>query len=348
MRLRLSNQLLSLAIVITIFFISCSTEVGFPESGLTISVSKPDGILVSSTSECDIFLLHANPSKGYNYNAYFWLPRNIDASVVRLVVEPNNTGVGINEVEINNRVFNNVVSSSGRTVAEFMSLPFLMPAFDRTNIYTHALSSDAIKATGDLERVDLQLLAMIDDVIDYIHHVRGVRLKSEALLLGYSAGGMFSTHFTLLHPERVHAVAAGGNQAAFSLPFESIDGVGLNFPLGTSDYQSITGHAFSIEDWKKVRFLYVNGLNDTNDSINPTDCHPGDEPNIIKSIWGGSMKERTKTVYEYCNTVGANSQFFLYSDLGHGWYIDDVVKFFEANSRDSFVEIQSNHPTEKL
>ena len=59
------------------------------------------------------------------------------------------------------------------------------------------------------------------------------------------------------------------------------------------------------------------------------------------------MKERTKTVYEYCNTVGANSQFLLYSDLGHGWYIDDIVKFFKANSRDSFVKIV-NHPIERL
>lgn len=342
MKLRLSNQPRSLAIVIVILFfsISCSSEDRFPESELNIQVS--------GTSKQDIFLLHANPSQGYNYNAYFWLPRNIDTSIGRLVVEPNNTGVGLTEVETNNRVFNNVVSSSGRIVAESMSLPFLMPAFDRTNIYTHALSSDAIKATGDLERVDLQLLAMIDDVIDYIHSVRGVRLKNETLLLGYSAGGMFSTHFTLLHPERVHAVAAGGNQAAFSLPFESIGGISLNFPLGTSDYQSITGHEFSIEDWKKVRFLYVNGLNDTNDSINPTDCHPGDEPNTIKSIWGDSMKERTKTVYKYCISVEANSQFLLYSDLGHGWYIDDVVKFFKANSRDSFVKIESNHPIERL
>ena len=59
----------------------------------------------------------------------------------------------------------------------------------------------------------------------------------------------------LLYPERVKAIAAGG--CTHSLPFAEYGGENLPYPIGTYDYQTITGHAFDEQTFSAIpRYLY--------------------------------------------------------------------------------------------
>ena len=46
------------------------------------------------------------------------------------------------------------------------------------------------------------------------------------------------------------------------VPVSSIDGVVLNYPLGTNDYEGITGRSFDVQGWNQVAHLYLTGSKD--------------------------------------------------------------------------------------
>ena len=58
-----------------------------------------------------------------------------------------------------------------------------------------------------------------------------------ATLVGFSEGGLMSQLFTVLHPDKVHAVASGGVNGLLMLPVKSVDSVALPFPLGLADFR---------------------------------------------------------------------------------------------------------------
>lgn len=75
----------------------------------------------------------------------------------------------------------------------------LVPVFPRPTsnwqIYTHALDRDSLITTvSGLERIDLQLLAMIDDARQRLKE-RDVLIGNEVFLNGFSASGSFVNRF---------------------------------------------------------------------------------------------------------------------------------------------------------
>jgi len=77
-------------------------------------------------------------------------------------------------------------------------------------LYTQALDRNSLRADlpPDLLRIDLQLIAMIEDARERLLPM-GMHTDVKVFMWGFSATGMFVNRFTLLHPERVKAVASG-------------------------------------------------------------------------------------------------------------------------------------------
>jgi pimeloyl-ACP methyl ester carboxylesterase len=204
-------------------------------------------------------------------------------------------------------------------------MPFLMPVFPRTKSsplqYTHALDRDTVLVKeGDLRRIDLQLLAMINDAQRRLRG-DGYPMSAKVLLVGFSASGTFANRFALLHPERVAAVAIGGVNGIAMLPQETVGGVSLEYPLGTADYEMLFGKPFDLQAWRRVpQFLFM-GAQDENDAAAPEneDAYSDGERAVIGSVLSSRMMpDRWAAVERLYKTSGATAVFKTYPNIGHG------------------------------
>ena len=152
-----------------------------------------------------------------------------------LLVEPNNTGKLADDLAVHLAAARDLADKAiGGFVARELALPLLVPVFPRPEkeweLYTHQLDRDTLLvAAGPLQRLDLQLLAMIDDARARLAS-RGMNLPAKVLLTGFSASGSFVNRFTALHPERVQAAAAGGLNGNLILPLATLGGRELALP----------------------------------------------------------------------------------------------------------------------
>lgn len=130
-------------------------------------------------------------------------------------------------------------------------------------VFCHQLDSATIQyAPSEKEkRIDLQLLAMIDDARSMLQRC-GVSTHPRILSVGFSSSAVFATRFSFLHYPRVLATVAGGIGGLVPVPESCIDGVVLNYPLGTNDYFAITGREFDVKGWNQVAHLYITGSKD--------------------------------------------------------------------------------------
>ena len=114
--------------------------------------------------------------------------------------------------------------------------------------YYQQLSSDMMY-TDKPRRIDNEVNDVIDDALNRIEQISGVRMPSKIFLNGYSASGNFAQRFCLLHPERVDTAVIGG--ASGTIP--ALDNE-ISYPLGTGN---IPG--FDLDEYKKVKFKYYVG-----------------------------------------------------------------------------------------
>jgi hypothetical protein len=94
-------------------------------------------------------------------------------------------------------------------------------------------------ATPDkrLHRIDLQLLAMIDDARRRLG-ARDMPVREEVLMTGFSASGAFVNRFVVLHPARVMAAAAGAVNGMLMLPSSSLGTDRCSFRSGSPIFRS--------------------------------------------------------------------------------------------------------------
>src|SRR4030095_7351619 len=171
---------------------------------------------------------------------YLYVPKAVKArrGEVTLYVEPNNTGRPDDDLAVHARAAWKRAFRL-RHVAEELGTPVLVPVFPRParrgDVYTHALDRDVLTTDEPaLARLDLQLLAMIDDASARLV-AQGHRVSPRVLITGYSANGMFANRFALLHPERVLAAAVGSPGGWPLAPVDTWQGRSLRYPVGIAD-----------------------------------------------------------------------------------------------------------------
>jgi hypothetical protein len=220
-----------------------------------------------------------------------------------------------------------------------LKYPLLVPVFPRPKsdwkIYTHALDRDAILQKNNLlERLDIQLIKMIDNARDTLLKL-GYRTQKRVLLTGFSASGTFANRFSLIHPDRVFAVAAGGLNGLLMLPVKEINNRKLNYPLGTNDFKSLFNECFDSLSFKKIpQFLFMGKL-DENDAILFDDgFDPDERETVFKSLGIKMQPERWNTCMKIYKANNTNVTLITYDSIGHEHPLkikEDILSFFIAN-----------------
>jgi dienelactone hydrolase len=274
--------------------------------------------------------IDAAPAKGFHFPYLLHVPagaRSLPGRV--LLVEPNNTGRVSDDFDVHLRAARDLAERAiGGYLAKELQLPLLVPVFPRPETgwerYTHQLDRDTIVVPEDpLRRLDLQLLAMIDDARARLAG-DGVAVPREVFLTGFSASGTFVNRFTAIHPERVLAAATGGLNGILILPLEQLAGTALPYPLGVADFAEVTGHGFDAARWKAVpQFIYMGALDD-NDAVQFDDGYTSAEKAIVDAVIGARMQpDRWERCQELYREAGATATFRTYSGVGH--FTDEKV-----------------------
>ncbi len=284
----------------------------------------------------------ADPSRGFHFPYFLFLPDNIkSAEPVFLIIEPNNSGFVSDKLEEHKEKARRIATRDfyvGNYLAHELKMPLLVPVFPRPQsdwkIYSHALDRDVmLQKHTSLERLDIQLLAMVDDAKEQLE-LMGYHLHEQFFITGFSASGTFANRFTAIHPEKVKAMAAGGLNGLLLLPLETMNGEKLTYPVGTYDFQELFLRAFNPSEFAETpQFLFMGALDD-NDAIPYADAFDPDEQELIYRNLGREMQPmRWKNCQRIYACEGINAQFKTYEDIGHeitGEIKDDILEFFKS------------------
>lgn len=313
-------------IVTTIFF-AFSHIVCFAQN-LHTDIFEKDSIIV----------IEKNPTKGF-YNDYIlFIPKGTPLSKKTfLLVEPNNTGKLSDSMEVHKKhaIYLASVSSVGNNVSTELRIPLLVPVFPRpaskSLTYTHALDRDVmLEKSTELKRLDLQLLAMIKNSKEVLEKLK-IAIEDKIFMSGFSASATFTNRFSFLHPGNIQALAIGGFNGELMFPQDEINGVEINYPIGTHDFEKLFGQQFDFETYKSIpQYIYMGALDD-NDAVQFDDAYSKKERKIINNHIGATVQER----YLVCQKEYLNSHihatFKTVENVGHWTTPDmnlDVVKFF--------------------
>jgi hypothetical protein len=146
----------------------------------------------------------ANPANGYHADFYLYVsPKSKQAAksgeIITILVQPNNSGINSDDPSEHQQDAW-LTGYERQKIADELGVVLLVPAFIRPGedwfIYTHALDRDALITTrSDLARIDLQLIAMIDQARLTLTD-NGINTDDRIFIQGFSASGMFANRFT--------------------------------------------------------------------------------------------------------------------------------------------------------
>lgn len=271
--------------------------------------------------------------RSFRWPYYLWIPHGVAPNTV-ILVEPNNTG-GISDRE--NDHDGSALSLVGwrSKFAGRLNIPLLVPAFPRPRstwwIYTHALDVDTMTASKEgLERIDLQLIEMIDDARERLADLR-IRAGGAVLMMGFSASGQFTNRFAILHPDRILAAAAGSPGGWPLAPLPAWQGETLNYNVGIADAATLLGVDLDMEAVRAMPIMLYMGDSDTNDAVPYSDAYNDQQREQIYRLFGMTPVDRWPIAELIYDTAGMNSTFVLYPGVGH-WItdemFDDIADFF--------------------
>jgi hypothetical protein len=300
------------------------------------------GHIVEERTKDTLMKFSANKKAGFNFEYLVYLPKGVKTGVNNyLMVETTNTGLN-DTIGYHEQGARYAASKSGvgNYVAKKLQIPFLVPIFPRSQtnwtVYTHALDRDAMLSKGaDIDRLDLQLLAMIEDAKKQLAQ-QGYLLKDKFFLTGFSASGTSANRMSLLHPEKIKAVAAGGINAIAILPVSELNGQTLNYPLGIADVPKITGRKVNMKAFKTLPQLLYMGALDSNDAAAFSDGYSAEESKQVYEMMGKTLvPERWSFMQQMYWQNNVLAEFRTYPNIGHGTdkkINDDLVEFFKKNS----------------
>lgn len=305
---------------------------------ITSISSFSQGSILESTKSDTLFIINKNPEKGFFHDYILFIPKETPINKkTYLLVEPNNTGRPTDSIEVHKKYAIDLasISSVGNNVSTMLKIPLLVPVFPRPAaqelMYTHALDRDVmLEKSIELQRLDLQLLAMITDAKVVLNNM-GIKVDSKVFMNGFSASATFTNRFSFIHPKAIKALAIGGFNGELMLPQNKINGIKLNYPLGLNDFTDIFDKKFDVDSYKKIpQFIYMGKL-DENDAVQFDDAYSENERQIINNNIGKQVHERYLKCQELYLQKNISPLFKTYENVGH-WTTSDmnleVIKFF--------------------
>ena len=155
-------------------------------------------------------------------------------------------------------------------------------------------------------------------------------INEKVIMVGFSSSSLFSARFTFLHPERVSVAIGGGIGGLLPVPADKINGIEAIYPIGTYDFENITGTKFNLEEYKKTPQFYYQG---TKDKSNPfrrgAEDLTDEEYEIVKKLFVDGLPFEDKPVslkvstamwnnsQKYINQIVDNVKFESPKNLNH-------------------------------
>jgi dienelactone hydrolase len=283
----------------------------------------------------------ADPDAGFRSGYYLYVPRTLRRDAggqATLLVQPNNSGTASDDIGVQRRDAW-WTGFERRRIADQLGTPLLVPVFPRParawQVYTHALDRDTLTTRDPaLARLDLQLIAMIDDARARLA-AEGQPAAPRVLILGFSASGMFANRFTALHPERVRAAAIGSPGGWPIAPVAELDGTPLPYPAGIADLASLTGHGFHAAAFARVPQLIAMGSADDNDALDHADGWDQAMAADVDRLFGDTPVARWPRAEALYRRAGAHARFVLVAGVGHD------RKSLQARSTAFFAQVLS-------
>ena len=290
------------------------------------------------TRQDSLIVVKKEPAKGFFNDYILFIPKGtIRNKKTFLLVEPNNTGKLSDsmDVHLEHAIFIASKSSVGNNISTELKIPILVPVFPRPAskplTYTHALDRDVIQeeSTG-LKRLDLQLLEMIKDAGNVLKAMN-IDIADKIFMSGFSASGTFVNRFSFVHPEIIQALAIGGFNGELMFPLGKINGLKINYPIGTNDFEKIFNKKFDRAAYGSIpQFIYMGELDD-NDAVQFDDAYSDLERKIINDNIGATVQKRYGVCQKVYKDAGFNVTFKTYEKVGH-WTTSavnlEVIMFF--------------------
>lgn len=296
-----------------------------------------------------IVTVAAHPAAGFHHPYVLYLPAEVHGATARLLVETANSGISSDDPLVHEDAARWVLTQGhAADLADRVGSPMLIAAFARPSsqwlVYTHALDRDTLLATGDLERLDLQLCAMIRHARGWLAEEEGIATYAKVFLHGFSASGCFANRFTALQPGMVQAAVTGGLSGLPIYPVADIEGHALPFPIGVADLDALTGAPFDREGYGKVAQLIYMGAHDRSDALPFDDMWSSEERELIGRVAHERMyPERWSRSRAILEALELPVQLVTYEATGHEFREEvwrDIVAFYHANQGASFVPIE--------
>lgn len=267
----------------------------------------------------------ADPANGYHADFYLYVSPDAQRAAregkeITILVQPNNSGANSDDPEVH-RKDAWWTGFERYKIANELGVVLLVPAFIRPgadwHIYTHALDRDSLTTKReDLKRIDLQLIAMIDNARAELAKDT-IQTDEKILIQGFSASGMFANRFTILHPDRVKAATIGSPGGFPILPVSTYNGESLPYPAGIADFESLTGVPFDSIAYNSIPQLIYMGSLDDNDSLDFTDGWDESDAQFVDKLFGDDPFSRWDDAESIYHEAGANVQFLLVDGVGH-------------------------------
>lgn len=284
----------------------------------------------ANAQQFELVKVEANPAKGFQWPYYLTVPSSVKTPTV-LLVAPNNTGKSSDDQNVHDKAALELIVFMATWSRPALGSPILVPTFPRLAshalIYTHSLDrATLLTRLPGLERIDLQLIAMIEDARAKLA-TRGIVIEQKVWMEGFSASGSFVSGFVHLHPEIVKAASPGG---AATLPVAEWKGQVLEYPWGIADLKYLVGQEFNLDAFRQVAIQIYVGDQDPNMQLNPA-ADPAQA--LIADLFGDWFN--AYPVYEAVyRSVGSPAEFTILPGYAHGtpllpyaFYLD----FFERN-----------------
>jgi hypothetical protein len=331
---------------------------------LEFTVSNPDPY------KRNYRVIEADPDAGFHLPYLLYVPDS-DGDVARpLYVQPHNDLPVETRAELINQLataalgpavelgFPAIVPGFPRTpndgpdYIQSLALPSYRPGeFDNDRYDLEGIATEEFTAEM-LTRIDEQLLAMIDDARSRLAS-EDYSLADRVHMNGFSSSTTFSHRFAFLYPERVRTITTGGS-AVLPVPTDSIDGTTLPYPLGTADYETLTGRSFDEQTWADIdRYIYVGREDQPLPSTDERSYYPGSGRyrDRVPPVYGKNrVTERFPFVESQYEPAGVDATFEIYDGVGHRTTDETrraVVQFHQDNAPQSPPTAPSN-PRERV
>lgn len=278
-------------------------------------------------------LVEKDEEAGFNFPYYLYAPE--DSRDKPLLVEPVNSGGCDDDFQKDLDAAESTAKNGvARLLSDELRVPLIVPVFANPcegefwQRFIQTLDTETMHIeSGKFERIDLQLLAMVEDARSRLGDA-GIDAPEQVMMNGFSASGNFVNNFSVLHPDRVSSVTAGAINGMATLPTGQAQDQTVNYQIGVADLETLVGNSFDSESWQDVaQFCYI-GADERppyDDTLPYRDVWNEKQATKAAEVYGEDMQRQrmvfSEKLYEESET---NARFEVYDRRGHEYSPESV------------------------